>query len=96
LLNRSRQYQTGDGDSTAVANIKQEMVNEITRRYTEPVGRESARNFLKELDDITKSDRLNGDTLEALNYVRNQIVTILAEMVGEAEGNNVDEPDGEE
>jgi len=73
--------------STAIGTIKREMVEEIEQRYTKPVGREGVEKFIEELDVITKAKKLNEDTLETLNYVREQAVFMLAEMDGTTEMN---------
>ena len=69
--------------STAVGNIKDEMVEELERRYTDPIGKEAVEKFIEELDAVAKAKRLNRDTFDTLNYMRDQFVAILAEMNGE-------------
>jgi hypothetical protein len=78
--------------STTIGNIKNEMLEELERRYTEPVGKELTEKFIEELDAITAAKRLNDDTFDILNYVRGKIVAMLAEMNGEI----VEETDAEQ
>ena len=82
--------------STTIGNIKNDMVEELERRYANPVGKEAVENFIKELDTITSAKKLNKDTLDTLNYMRDQFVTILAEMNGEMVEKTDAEQDGEE
>jgi len=69
--------------STNIGNIKDEMLEELDRRYREPVGKKAVEKFIEELDAVTTAKRLNKDTFDILNYVRNQLVAMLAEMNGE-------------
>ena len=82
--------------STTIGNIKNEMVEELERRYTAPVGKESVEKFIAELDTIASAKRLNKDTFDILNYLRDQFVAILAEMNGEVMDNMDAEQDGNE
>jgi len=82
--------------STAIGNIKDEMAEELERRYAEPVGKALVEKFIKELDAIANAKRLNKDTFDTLNYVRDQFVAILAEMNGEIVEKRDTEQDGKE
>ena len=82
--------------STTIGNIKNEMIEELERRYIEPVGKEAVEKFIEELDTITSAKKLNRDTFETLSYVRDQFVAMLAEMNGEVVEQTDTEQDGEE
>jgi len=81
--------------STTIGNIKNAMMEELERRYTEPVGKEAVEKFIEELDTVANAKRLNKDTFDTLNYMRDQFVAILAEMNGETVENTDAEQDGD-
>jgi len=70
-------------------------MEELERRYTEPVGKEAVEKFIEELDTVANAKRLNKDTFDTLNYMRDQFVAILAEMNGETVENTDAEQDGD-
>jgi hypothetical protein len=69
--------------STNIGIIKDEMVEEITRRYTEPVGRKATQKFIEKLDEIINIGGMKEDTMDALLYIREQLGFMIAEMNGE-------------
>jgi len=66
-------------------DIKTTMIAEIDRRYSNPVGRDAIVSWLADLDTFIRSGRLPDDTFNSLNFIRNKLIDILAEMDGEAE-----------
>ena len=90
--NRSEECRTfAKNCATTLGKIKQEMVDEIERRYADPAGRTTAGKFLEELEGMMRAGRLNKDTFDALTYVRDQFATMLAEMDGEIIKGKMDE-----
>jgi uncharacterized protein Yka (UPF0111/DUF47 family) len=69
--------------STHIGNIKNEMTEELYQRYSEPVGRASVQKFIDELDEIIEIGGMKEDTQDAVDYAREQLVMMLAEMDGE-------------
>ena len=65
--------------------VKEEMGDEIKRRYASLAGREKVIAMITWIDDYVRSEHRAKDTFDILNFVRNRLHNILAEIDGEAE-----------
>jgi hypothetical protein len=62
-----------------LALIKSVMGEEINRRYSEPRWQGSIQKAVNDLEDDMK-DRVQADTFDTANFVRNRLIDILKEM----------------
>ena len=68
-----------------LSSVKSDMTDEIKRRYTTVAGRDKIMTMIAWIDEYVQDEHRLKDTFDILNFVRNRLYNILAEMDGESE-----------
>ena len=64
-----------------IANIKHEMTLEVLRRNEPCAGEEELFDWLTEMDELMKGEKLPDDTFDALKFVRRKMAEIYWDML---------------